>query len=225
MKWRGPMGGGAASGKVGALVASRARSTQYLRARTTPINPRTTFQTVIRNALKILSQRWSNLLSSGQRSNWTVYAANVPTINLLGDSQILSGVNWYIGNNSVREQAGLPIVDDAPITFDVGNPALADCAFTGSGTNGTFTLGSTTLPVTGDTSSWFILYASRPFAPGRVNPPGGTRIAGIFNATTVTASHAFTLPFSADSTNQMQLTVRLSRGDGRLSSIFTFPKS
>lgn len=228
MKWRGPIGGGAASGKLGAMVASRAKSTQYLRARTTPVNPRTVFQQVVRNAVKALTGLWQTMTQS-QRDSWNVYAANVTVTNALGDSARLSGVNWFVGNNTPRIQSGLPAIVDGPTIFDRGNPdwsALAPIFTVGSNTDaGTITLQGT-LPVSTSTDSHFLIYVSRPFGPGISFFNGPYQLATSIAANTTVSDHAFTLPFVAggvgtsDSSNQMQVVIRLDQGDGRMSSRF-----
>lgn len=227
MKWRGPMGGGSASGKVGALVASRSRSTQYLRSRTTPVNPRTVFQGVIRNALKYVSQLWSTL-TEAQIGGWENYASNVTRTNVLGDATNISPVNWFVGNNVVRQQAGLSLVLTGPSTFNLGNPAFEGVTFDCGGTNPSTTaiigLGTTSLPIDAGTDSYMLLYVSRPYAAGRAAPVGSNQLMGMIPANTTGTSFTFTSPFPRSDTNsQMQLTIRVSREDGRLSSPFTFP--
>lgn len=226
MLWRGPIGGGAASGRVGAMVASRAKTTQYLRARVTPVNPRSSFQADVRNAVKTLVNRWTTTVDPADRTDWNVYGQNVARQNRIGDSIHISGISWYVANNVPRIQAGLPPVDTwGPISeFNLGNPTFVNATFEADGTNGTFNFGDTVLPIESSTLSAFILYASKPFNPGRTAPIAGNRIAAVIPGNTTAAIHNFTLPFSTvTSSNSMNLIVRLSREDGRLSSAFTFP--
>lgn len=228
MLWRGPIGGGAASGRAGALVASRARTTQYLRARVTPVNPRTVFQADVRNAVKTLTNRWTTTVDPADRTDWNVYGQNVSRRNRIGDSIHIAGISWYVANNVPRIQAGLPPVDTwGPISeFNLGNPTFVDASFTAAGTTGTFDFGDTVLPVESSTLSAFILYASKPYNPGRAAPIAGNRICAVIPGNTTETTHTFTLPWSTVSSNsQMNLIVRLSREDGRLSSPFTFPFS
>lgn len=225
MLWRGPIGGGAASGAAGSLVASRAKTTQYLRARVTPVNPRTSFQQVVRDAVKTLTNRWISTVDPADRIDWNVYAANVSRQNRIGDSIHISGISWYIANNVPRVQAGLPPIDTFGGTadFSLGNPTFVNATFEADGTNGTFNFGDTVLPIESSTLSAFILYASKPFNPGRAAPITGNQLCAVIPANTSEAIHTFTLPWSTiSSSNQMNLIVRLSREDGRLSSAFTF---
>jgi hypothetical protein len=233
MKWRGPIGGGAASGKVGALVASRAKQTQYLRARISPVNPNTTFQQVIRNAIKSVTQLWSKTLSALQRQGWSVYAQNVTRTNVLGDSTNLSGVNWFVGNNVVLNQAGLPTVLDAPIVYNQGALDFlgAGISFTveTDGVNATISTLESLVTLAGDTTSTMLLYVSRPFSAGLQGKaiPQATRFAGSVALDQDTVSdYTFTLPFAAlgvdgsDTGNTMRGVIRIARADGRVSPKF-----
>lgn len=232
MKWRGPFGGGAASGAAGAQVASRAKNTQYIRARTVPVNPRTTFQQGVRNAVKSLSSLWQRL-TSDQRNAWDTYGKNVTVTNALGDSSKLSGINWFVGNNTPRIQAGFAAVLQGPSIFDRGNPDWSSVApaatIATNGTLGTITL---TNPITGGngTNSALLAYISRPYSPGVTffNGPYQLTHTILANASgnIPAANYTFQSSFPAtgvsatDSGNQMQLVLRLDRGDGRLSSKF-----
>lgn len=232
MKWRGPFGGGAASGAAGAMVASHARGTQYLRARTVPVNTRTSFQETVRNAVKALTSLWQNLTEE-QRGAWTNYGLNVTTTNALGDAFHASGINWFVGNNTPRVQAGLAATLDGPVIFDRGNPnwseILPETIIEEDGTTGTLTLAST---IAGNNAAdgALLLYVSRPFSPGIRSFNGPTQLAGVFpsnaSGNILAASYTFSSPFVAsgvsgsDSGNQMMFVLRLDRGDGRLSSKF-----
>lgn len=223
MKWRGPMGGGAASGKVGALVASHTKSTQYLRARTTPTNPNSVFQQAVRAAVKTLSSLWA-ALTAGQRSAWDTYAANVSVTNKLGDSANLSGINWFVGNNTIRQQAGFDIIDAGPQTLNRGNPdwLAADpvLTFAAGATTGTLTF-SAPLLSTNATNGFLAVFASRPFSAGRVAAPVSSRLAATVTGGVTGGTLIFNLPFATGgSLSKLELTLRLDQGDGRLSSKF-----
>jgi hypothetical protein len=63
---------------------------------------------------------WANTLTPALRNDWTVYAGNTPTTDVLGQSLTLTGQQAYLRCNTPRLQAGLPRVDVAPIIFDTG---------------------------------------------------------------------------------------------------------
>lgn len=77
-------------------------------------NPNTVAQQAVRNALSQVTTRWSQTLSTAQRSEWATYAANVPKTGPLGDPLYLSGQQWYVACNVLRLRSGLPLVDDGP---------------------------------------------------------------------------------------------------------------
>lgn len=59
------------SGSIGGATAAKAKGgIQYLRARVTPVNPRTFLQTAIRSAVTSVSSAWQNLLTETQQQGW-----------------------------------------------------------------------------------------------------------------------------------------------------------
>lgn len=121
----GPAGGGA-SGALGATVFSHGRFGPYMRARVIPTNPATAGQVLARNRMSVLTNMWFNVLTADQRASWETYASNVPVTNRIGAQIYLTGLNWYVGNNSLRLQANDTIVrvDDAPTVFNLAAYAL-----------------------------------------------------------------------------------------------------
>lgn len=224
MLFRGAFGGGAASGKSGSVVASHNSGGQYLRARTTPTNPRSVFQTAVRDSLRFLARAWSTVLSPSQRDGWNTYGQTVGSTNRLGDSIKVSGIAAYQRANVQRLQASVGRIDDAPPLVGSPAPFLDGSTFTFAGTEGTFTLAGT-LPVPGsDSNSHFFVYTTPPFSPGRTFPPQNTRLALTVVGTATGGAHTFALPFpAADTTQQMQLSLTYSAGDGGLAGPFTFP--
>jgi hypothetical protein len=222
------MGGGAGSGKIGAMVGSHNRGGQYLRARTTPTNPRTGPQTVVRNAVRTLASTWSSGLTQDERDSWAVYAANVNTVNRIGDTIQISGIAQYIRSNVPRVQAGLSIISDAPVIFDIGQgtdfPVI-------NSTAGSFALN---MSVNTFSAAWndttqantLLVYTSRPQNAGINFFNGPYQLAGI-SAPDSTNSFNFTMPFVAGPAgSQVFIAWRVSYADGRLTSqgqSVTFP--
>lgn len=118
----------AASGSIGGVTYSHTRSGMYRRARAVPVNPNTGNQILIRDLMATYADRWTNVLTSAERAAWNLYAANVPVTNALGSPHLLSGQNWYIGNNVAKQQPVIKLgsggafqIDTAPIIFDRGS--------------------------------------------------------------------------------------------------------
>lgn len=213
---------GAASGKLGSMVASHNKGGQYMRARVVPSGAvASPFQAVVRNSLASLSSAWSSELDEDQRAAWENYALNVPGTNRLGDSIQLSGQNWFIGCNTPRLQAGLDRVDDAPVIFDRGNISMFPVVEALNDTGGTITFGST---LTAD--AVIMVYQGRPFSPGRGKYYGSMRLATTDTLTGGMGSITFAPPFpTGGSANQTAFNLVITYDDGRLSTPFrvTFP--
>jgi len=110
-------------GSIGGAVFARNRGGAYVRNKTQPINPSSPLQQSIRAILSSLNSAWL-LLTVVQRSAWALYAQNVPSKNVFGETVYLTGQNWYVNGNSARLNAGLSRVDAAPTLFERSDPAL-----------------------------------------------------------------------------------------------------
>lgn len=221
MLYRGPMGGGAASGSAGALVASHNRAGQYLRARTTPTNPGTSQQQAVRNAVKNLSAAYQTTLTANQRTAWQTYANNVTFLNALGDGMNITAINAYSRSNTSRQQASQTTVNDAPVTMNLGSFTTPTITLGAASFNGTITFNASDPWVNGTTSTGgMLIYASRQQAPSINFFKGPYRLAAKVNSTAGTAT--FTLPFIAGpSTNKTFFKLNVAFTDGRYSSAQT----
>lgn len=221
MLWRGPFGQGAASGKLGALVASHNKGGQYLRARTTPTNPNTLQQQTVKNAVRTLAPRWVETVTIDQQGAWETYAANVSVTNRLGDSIHIPALAMYIRCNVSRIQAGLDIVDDAPTTFDLGaapNLGLSVLAADATaGTNGTIVLAGDN-PWFSDPDNALLVYMSRPQNQTKLFFKGPYRLGGEATQIGTLTQLSFAMPFETGGTlTQTFLQMRVAYADGRLS--------
>lgn len=221
MLWRGPFGGGAASGKQGSTVASHNRFGQYLRARTTPTNPATAQQQAVRNAVKSLTTRFQETLTNNQRIDWQTYANNVTMPNALGDAVAMTALNMYTRSNTGRQQASQTTIDAAPTQMDLGTFTGPTLTLGANSYNGTITFAATDAwNATSSALTGMLLYTSRTQA-GSINFfKGPYRFCARVNGTSGSAT--VTLPFTAGpTTNKTFFQVRVTRTDGRLSSAFT----
>lgn len=215
MLYRGPMGGGAASGAMGAMVAGRNRGGQYLRARAKPSGVvASANQQIVRNALGELSTAWSDVLDDGQRLSWVEYAVQVNVTNRLGDSINLSGQNWYVACNTPRLQAGLDRIDDAPVVFNRGTLPIGEFTAGVAGSNLTIDFGGT---VTADSTC--LVYQGAPFSIGRNKYYGATRFVGTIGLGAGAVGGTLTPAYSLPGPSAKQI-VRLvfTADDGRLST-------
>lgn len=156
-----------ASGSVGGMTYTRTSSGMTLRARSMPVNPSTSRQQVVRNAMSELTTAWVETLTEPQRIGWADYARNVSVRNKLGDAIHLSGISMYIRCNTprlqVREYApseGIGRLDNAPTIFDTGEPLIAGVVSQGALTPFTVELGwSNPAGAVGDV---VVVYVSKP---------------------------------------------------------------
>jgi hypothetical protein len=118
------------SGSLGGVTAGHAKGGMYLRARSVPVNPASTYQQQVRAAVASLSQAWGTSLTPVQRAAWNAYGSNVSTTNSVGDTIFLSGQSWYIACNTPRLQADAKLgatlgrIDDAPTVYDRGDTGV-----------------------------------------------------------------------------------------------------
>lgn len=94
---------------------SRNGNSAYVRARATPVNPRSTGQTQSRDALNGISTLWRSLLAT-ERASWVALAKTVPYVNSLGESSFYSGFQLFMKCNLTLANQGSPIVRIAPAT-------------------------------------------------------------------------------------------------------------
>lgn len=209
------------SGSIGGLTASHNKGGNYFRARTTPTDPSTAFQTVIRNAAASLVNFWNDVLSQLQRDEWATYATNVPLLNPFGEPRTVTPLNMYVRTNVSRLQNGMPRVDDAPVLFNLGE-------FTP--TSGVSSEGAQSLAITFDnTDQWaneddsaMLVYISRPQNPGINFFKGPYRLAGKIDGdgiTPPTSPAVIVVPFTITLGQRLFWRIRVTRDDGRLSFI------
>jgi hypothetical protein len=191
----------------------------YARARSIPVDPASSFQLAVRNAMAQLVTRWESVLTQAQRDAWDVFAANVPVLDPLGDSILISGIAWYLKANAARRAAGKTVVDAAPITF-----TMADL------TTPTITISATTdqVSVTFDnTDDWatavgghLLVYTSRPQNAGLQFFKGPYRLAGTVNGAVSppTSPAAIALAFPTAPGNRIFVRFVATNADGRISA-------
>lgn len=221
MKYR-PILTAGASGKLGGIVFAHNKGGNYVRQFRVPTNPNTGFQQDVRDFVSFLSNRWVNVLTEAQRVAWGVFAANMTSIDTIGESITLTGLNWYIKCNTLRMQAGLATVTDGPTTFSLSSITAPVPTIVAAGT--TVSVAFT------DTDAWanvvggaLLVYASRPQNQSINFFKGPFRFAGavLGAASPPTSPAVINLPFAigpADSKMFFRFIGTLE--DGRPSSTF-----
>lgn len=108
--------------KLNGSVASRNRYGNYLRNKTTPVNPQTSYQQAARQRLGNLSSSWREL-TRAQQNSFIDGSRNLPFTDIFGDVQYLAGQTMFIKLNGNLEKVDQPRIDTFPAI--VGFPELA----------------------------------------------------------------------------------------------------
>jgi len=219
------LGGGIldARGSLGGQVFSRNRFGNYLRARTTPVNPQSARQSLIRSIVAFLAQRWSNVLTQAQRDAWEVYANAIVRTNKLGAQIKLTGFNHYIRSNSAIANGLGNIVDIGPTTLTLP-PEDPQMIGTVDETNQEISVAFD------DTFDWvdqddghMFIYMSIPKAAGTNFIGGPFRLAGSItgdSTTPPTSPTVLATPFPVAVGQEVVVRARIAEDDGRLSDLF-----
>lgn len=112
------------SGSVGARTSSRNRSGQYVRQRAIPTQPRTVAQINQRARLTSLAAAWRGL-TSAQMAAWIAFGNSFTTVNSLGTSINLTGLQCYTKVNTVNLLNGDAVVATPPVL-----PSFVACTVT-----------------------------------------------------------------------------------------------
>lgn len=136
-------GGGVvdARGSIAGTVFSRNRFGGYTRARTKPVNPRSSRQMGARIAVMFLAEQWrESPMTDAKRLAWEVYANSVNWQNKLGETVKLTGFNHFMRANCMLLRIGQPIITDGPVDLGLpgGDPNLQVSALSAGA--GTYTL-------------------------------------------------------------------------------------
>lgn len=125
------------SGKLNGSVMARNRSGNYVRTKTTPVNPQTDFQVAVRNRLAGFSAGWRGLTAQA-RAAWNSAVSDWTKTNIFGDIVRPSGQNLYIAVNSNIQNAGGVALTMPP--NKVGADSLVEISVTADVVAGTMTL-------------------------------------------------------------------------------------
>lgn len=210
-----------ASGSIGGITFAHNAGGLYMRARRTPTDPGTIYQTAVRQIVASLVNLWVNVLTQVQRDSWDVYAENVPLDDVFGDPRYRSGINHYVRSNVPRMQFAQSRIDTAPTIFDLGEYTLP--VYTGTESDQKI---STAFNVNddwvGEDDAFMFSWGSRPqnasiqFFKG---PYRSYQLIAGDSAAPPTSPVANDGPFAFSEGNKLFLKSNVSRADGRLSTV------
>jgi hypothetical protein len=130
--------------KIAATVYTKNKAGASIRNRVTPINRKSSAQTLRRQQLASYSSQWRGL-TQAQRDGWNSGAANFPQTDNLGQTIFLTGEQLYVRCNANLVLTGNAAITDCPTpaSFEV----LAFTSLTVSAGGGTLSLAfSPTVP-------------------------------------------------------------------------------
>lgn len=107
------------SGKLGAAVASHNRGGSYFRRRSKPVVVTTSYAEDVKSTFAEVSGAWKSL-SDAQREAWTLWAANNPITDRIGQKITLDGHAAFVECNALQTAAGAALLDLPPAT---GSPS------------------------------------------------------------------------------------------------------
>lgn len=211
------------SGSIGGNTFARNSTSNYVRARTKPINPNTARQQTVRGAIAFLCAMWSDTLTAVQRTAWGLYAANVAMKNKLGETIHLSGFNHFIRSNLIAKMVPYPLISAGPVIFELPakDPTLA---VTASEATQILTCAyDDTMAWATEDAAYIFFFQGQPQNAQRNFFDGPWRligsVAGIDPGGPV-EPHAAAAAFAIAEGQHQWIYARIMRADGRLSEIF-----
>ena len=210
-------------GSVGGQVHSRNRFGNYIRARTTPVNPQSSRQNKIRACIQSLAQYWSSTLTQLQRDAWEVYADAIVRQNKLGGQIKLTGFNHFIRSNSIRLQSDDSLVAAGPTTLTLpGADPIFACEVDETGQEISVTFDPLLAWNIIDDGELYV-FMSEPKVAGTSFIGGPFRLAGAIDGDTAsppTSPQILSVPFPVAEGQALVCRARISEVDGRLSDYF-----
>ena len=127
-------------GSTGGTTYSRNTFSNYRRNKTSPVNPNTIAQQLVRTRLTTMSQSWGGI-TEDLRQNWIDVAPSWTNTNIFNQAIDYTGFSLYGRLNRNRQEINEALIDTAPLPTEVdGMTALSLVADTTGGTlDATFT--------------------------------------------------------------------------------------
>lgn len=177
-------------GKLGGQVASKNRAGAYVRTKVTPINPRTSYQSAVRQTLAIVSQGW-DMLDEKLRKSWNSAADSGEwnRTDVFGDSRRPTGKNLFTSINLVSRRVTNTGILDVPqkASFPSSVPESLAAVVVGGGQPSVIDLG---IRVAGNflSGTRFEIQATPPVSAGRSYFENDYRLISTSNLVTADAN-------------------------------------
>lgn len=154
-------------GSQNGLTYSRNAGGAYVRAKVSPVQPRTPRQLAVRQAFANNSKAWSGILTQAERNQWTAFAAANPITDVFGNSITLSGLSCFNRLNQVLANVGVAMILTPPVDLSV--PGLPPPTALTAVSGGSATITLTTAAQSVVAGAKYYIFATPPMSPG-VNP-------------------------------------------------------
>jgi len=149
--------------KIAGNVFSKSRFGSYIRKKSSPVQPRTDFQRAVRANFSANSKNFSTVLTSAEILAWNTFATTHPVKDRFGNTQNLTGLQWYQKLNRELHTIAQTAITAPPAsisTSDLGGVTLTQAAVTPFH----ISVATTNLPATGE---YIVIIAAPPLPPGR----------------------------------------------------------
>lgn len=155
-----PLRSSEARGKVGGVIYNTTRGIKYAKVFTSPAQPRTARQLIIRAYMLTCTRAWASL-TGAQRQSWNEWAALHPIIDWTGNPVSASGFNWYCALSVRLLDQAKTVVATPPSVNGPNTPVMLIL------TGGVGTLSWTFTPATG-TGITIDMWTQGPMSAGRL---------------------------------------------------------
>jgi len=213
------------SGSIAGTTHARNRFGNYARARTKPVNPKSSRQCAARITVMYLAEQWRELpMTDDMRGAWETYAASVDWLNKLGETVKLTGFNMFVRGNAALASVGGTLVTDGPTDLGLppGDPTLAADGSAATGlVSITFDDGFSWV---GEDGAYLSIEMGVPQNPTRNFFGGPWRNAGSIAGDAVTpptSPATVTAPFTLIEGQKVWCRAKIIRADARVSTPMT----
>lgn len=211
------------SGSIGGTTFAKNRSGLYMRNRTKPVNPNSTRQQQVRQAVALGTTRWSQVLTAAERAAWNLFAASVVMKNRLGQDIKLTGQNHYLRSFTVLNQIGETPVDPGPTAFELPEQDTTLAIAISAATQTVSVTFDATAVWANEDAAFLQVAMGTPQNPQREFFGGPWRYMDVVagdGTTPPTSPASMAAPFAVAAGQRVWVKARIVRADGRVSEPF-----
>jgi hypothetical protein len=110
---------GDARNAMGGMVFSKNQFGSYARQKVSPVQPRGALALAVRAQVQHLATYWANTLDAAKRAAWIALAQTNPVSDVFGDSQVLTGLQYFVRVNRNIMKFYTAVTPNAPADQNV----------------------------------------------------------------------------------------------------------